>query len=300
MTTLDDVAGMAAELRGLQIRNMTVEKIKEKLSKLLEGQPVVGVTYDCENSFVRSRICPATGSYSTLVDLIYPPTATLSYGRASVPGSQVLYASLNKGTSMDEIEVSTGNTVQTIICRPMPGQKITLAAVGEIQAAAANGRTRVSGASLVNQVDEWMNSDRPQFNKYLFVDAFLADVFSAKTTKSFDYAISACFADIIYERYNMGVLFASMRRDNGWNLALPRGLFDKRCEVLMVSEEKINGVYGYGVYDPDMTNLRISNQFDPDGRIAWERTQRTFHIPWALSSGGRFPSDLVGWRPNAA
>lgn len=300
MTTLDDLAGLVAELKGLQIRNITMEKIKEKLAILLEGQPVIRVTYDCENTFVRSRVCPANKNFSTLLDLIYPPTATQSYGRASVPNSQVLYASFNKGTSMDEIEVETKNIVQTIVFRPIQSHKISLVAVGEIQAAAANGRTRVCGPKLVNRVEEWITSDRAQFNKYLFVDAFLAEVFSTKTAKSSDYAISACFADIIYEKYDMGVLFPSVRRDNGWNLALPRGLFDKSCEVLMVMEEKINGVYGYGIYDPDCKNLRSTNKFDPDGRIAWERTQPTFHTSWTLSSGGSFPSDQVGWRPNRA
>ena len=294
MESLDSIAVIAATLRGHHTRSWKLSDISDKLLRILANKSFPTVIYEHAAVFCRSRICRENTGYDNLRDLIYPPKPSTSFGRASLPNRHVFYGSLNKGTAMEEIDVATGMLVQSIMFRPKEGHRIALLAIGEAQAVAANGRSRVCGEQFARDMDLMMNNDRDKFQEFLYADSFLAEMFSRPTAKDYEYAVSASAAEIIYQGSHIGLLFPSVRRHQGWNVAMTREYFDEHCEVVAVSEERVRKVYEYGIYDPEI--VRVATHFDPDGRIAWEKFQE-FHSDWSIQDGVQLPEHLKGWSP---
>lgn len=103
MADLDEKAAIATALREADLRSLTADALREKLLKLLSGYQILGVPRTAHQLWHRARVSSNPEGFSSLDDLIYPPSGNSSYGRANLPGSFVMYGSWNHPTCVDEI-----------------------------------------------------------------------------------------------------------------------------------------------------------------------------------------------------
>ena len=281
-----------AELRGSNLRGRNPEEISATMGRLLDGYNVFNAMYTEEDVFCRGRKCRTPQGFSNLSELIYPSPAGQHYGRAHVPGAQVLYASANKRIVLDEIGAMAGDYVQVIGLRARSGMSLPFAIVGEYQSVLNSGRPLFAGRGSVEAIQSLFQTDPANVQAMLYVDSFLAEVYRREAARPWEYMITALFAEQVNKTIG-GVLYESVQTVGGMNAAIPALLFDSSCEVLFTELLRVDRYYGFGVYDT--THLNWTNAFLSDGAIDWEG-KTSFAFDWSMDGGINISPGTTGWR----
>lgn len=276
--SIDELARASDELRGLDHRARSIDEIKILLDKIVSGHWVCSVPVHPQQTLFRVRKCDSSNPYNSLRDLIYPPVANVSYGRANVPGKPVLYASWNLQTALDEINAEAGDHVQVIEVRLRAAHEVILLIIGEMRHIYSTGRSLLGATSNEAYASQLFTSNNEQFVRAYFVDCLFAELFSRPGGRSIDYKITSFIAENLLSR-DLGLIYPSVQAHNGINIALPKSVFDSRCLVASTTLIKIEKFYKYGIYQ--LRNIALSSQFGLDGTIIW--SDATGSLPSSLS-----------------
>jgi hypothetical protein len=291
--TLDSLVSLAESLRGVHLRGCSAEEVYKKLRALIAGYKAVCITRSEEQIWYRARRCPSRDGYDNLRQCIYPPLAnSVDYGRANLPGAPAMYSAWNMLTALDEISVESGQLVQIIFLRVKPGLQFPCYVVGDYAHINNSGRSQISSEILVDGVEKQLYTLPVGVTKrHLFVDAFLAEQFSRPHGRSFEFKLTAAFAARLYAA-NRGVIYPSIERRGGMNLATSAQCFDRSFEVVCTVVMEVKRSHGCGVYDS--ATLKASSTFAADGAIDWKAPQ-ALNFSHTLRRGNRLPKGHRGW-----
>jgi hypothetical protein len=228
----------------------------------------------------RIRQLGASNFYSLVDELVYRKEPAKEYGRCHTPGETVLYASRRWGTACDELELHVGDRFQAIYFDHLTlfESRTEAFALGELSTWFLSGMTMhgftdtdsnlransimVSAASSRQKTVALLNS--------AIVDGYLVKLFSAVSTQKNapEHIVSGNAASVILNCWRVdSLLYLSSRDSNGFNLAVKKDAFDKKCRLLKTGVYRIvrrlpNGLY---VAEVEKTSLEIL----PSGKIVW-------------------------------
>lgn len=214
----------------------------------------------------RGVLLDEAGPHPNVSRVSYHPKPQ-NFTRAGSPGQPMLYASRNRGTVFAELGAKTGDLVQLIACRPKDGQIVRSEIVGEFEYVFNAGLSLVGYDKSIELVEGLAAKDPLQFQRAVFVDAFFAHLFSRRIPRdsSILYRPTAIIAFYLMN-HSEALMFPSVQRRGGLNIAVPAATFDKKFEVLDSEVVRVNHL-GYEQYVGDV--IKMSERIDADGRIAW-------------------------------
>jgi hypothetical protein len=290
ISAFDKKVKIATRLREADLGSISAEALREDLLKLLDGYLILGVPRSAQQVWYRARKAKTEEGYACLTELVYPKGGNTSYGRANLPGSSAMYGSLSIPTVFDEKDVEQGDIVQTITFRPIVGSMVPCHIVGNYRSFHNCGRCLIHDPKTEAILGQMQAKVPDAFLSAVFVDSFLAEFFGRINTVSYNYKLSAVYAELLMT--NGGVIFPSVKNPGGMNLAIPSALFDSTFEVITTEVFKVQNAWGYGLYAPKP--LRRSCDFDTDGNIDWKSTKNRM-ARWSPQGGIEFDS-APGWR----
>jgi hypothetical protein len=283
----------AAQLRGADQRSVSNQKLEALLEAIHGCYLHFPTTYDYRQVFYRVRKCDSADGWPSLVDCLNPPLGSPNYGRASMPREPILYGSLNLWTALDEIDASEGDFVQVVGFNVVPGEKMVAGHIGDLTKCKNSGSTTLGNSPIAMFVREIARLTPIGFHRGAYVDGLLSELFSAQTSKHYDYRITAMFAKSIFDS-GQGLIYPSVRTRHAMNLALHRQLFDANFQILFSQVLQIRHYFGYSTYD--LGSKRYSTAFSENGVIDWQQNMKpSLEVgPYDFSEA---PFDLSGWRP---
>lgn len=293
--SLDDLFAMAESIRGANLRARTVDSIREQLLALLSGYELNGIGRSSHQVWYRARRCEGGTEFSSLSDMIYPPSGSPDFGRAQLPGSSVLYASWNPFTALDEIGAQAGDMIQIIALRPIAGVDVPCHVVGEYQNFNNSGRSLLRSEKIEQYMSHLQSTDIKRFISSVFVDSVVAELFRYPVKRAFEYKFTAVYSELLL-RAKGGLIYPSVETSGGMNLAVSAATFDSEFEVLSTEVLKIERSYGYGLYVCSL--LRQSCDFETNGCINWGSMQHREFIR-TPQAGLQEAQHIPGWRKGA-
>jgi len=151
----------------------------------------------------------------------------------------------------------------------------------------------VNATKLIDAVAAMVQGlSEEEANKLVYLDAFLAEEFSRRAARPYEYKLTAAYAKIL-SRGNGGLMYPSVEIRGGINLAVTARVFDDNFEVLATDVHEVGAYYGYGVYD--LILRRSSCEFEKDGRIIWD-SKKSLSFTHSLQGGKQLLHDVEGWR----
>lgn len=293
MASMDALVEITESLRGVHLRRCSPKEVDEKLSTLIVDYQPMGVTRSEAQIWFRARPCPSRDGYDNLRRCIYPPDpAKVGYGRANLPGAPAMYSAWNEHTALDEISAESGQLVQIIYLRPKPGVQFLCHVIGDYAHVHNSGRSQINSEIIVNAVWGELDTLPPELqDKHRFVDTFLAEQFSRPHGRAFEFKLTAAFAARLY-RGKGGVIYPSVERRGGMNLATSAQDFDRSFEVVHTSLVEIKRFHGCGVYECKL--IKTSSTFAADGTIDWKASQ-DLNFSRSPAGGLQLPGYTGGW-----
>lgn len=290
--SLEQLSIMADALRGADLRTKSVESIKTALSEFLSGYSPIAIGRSSHQIWFRARLCSGPSGYSSLHEMIYPPSGCPDFGRAQLPGSSVLYASWNAPTALDEVGAQSGSHVQIIRLRPIEGVDIPCHVVGEYQKFHQSGGSLVNSEKLIGSLAQIQDANPTDFVRSVFIDSFISELFRYPAKRSFEYKITAAYSELLHLGAG-GLIYPSVESLGAMNLAVPARVFDTKFEVVDTKVWTVEEAFGYGIYS--LSPLRSSCDFDESGVIRWDSKMRR-DFSWTPQTGIRERKHIAGWR----
>lgn len=294
--SLERLSELASILRGSDLRGISEARLDEILESVLQGYFFQVSTYDHRQLCYRARKCQNKAGFDNLADCLNPPRGSAEFGRASLPFELVIYSSWNIPTALDEISAMPGEFVQVTAFNAVPGVQTKMAKIGDLQRRANSGRTLFPDLPDDSKFQQWRASNPSTYQRALYIDCLLAEIFTSASTRHVEYRISAKFAATTYTR-GFGLIYPSVRSPHAMNIAHHRSMFDGGCQVLFTQVLEIEEFLGYSIYG--FNRLKFSSVFRPDGGIEWGSVN--LPMPNKGAFGAPEPLDnLYGWRPPPA
>ena len=292
MLPIPEMHRVAAELRKSSTDGSSEDEIL-KLFRTLSGGPGVGISRSHHQLWWRARICKSRDGYSSIYEMLYPPTGSTDYGRASLKGSRTLYAGWNRRVALDEIHAKEGDVVQLITLRVKDPIQFPCAIIGELQAVWNSGRSLINSEKIEQAIRTGIDAQDPGMFYDLFVDSLISEIFRAPILDSTQYITSAVIANHLLCSGHGGIMYPSVRSAHSINLAVASEAFDSNFEVLGSEVMEIIANHGYGLYIPKL--LKQTWELETDGTFKWDSAR----VP-PITEGRRrdtlIPPDFKGWR----
>ncbi|WP_240222964.1 RES domain-containing protein [Rheinheimera hassiensis] len=264
MHSIQELYKKAELLRSIDLETADVISLEKQLTDFTYNHTEAAIPRTWEQTWYRARPCENEKKFNNLHEIIYPKGGSDKFGRAQLPQSEVLYASWNLPTALEEINAKRGDLVQLITLRARSYSKIICGLVGQLQYYYTTGRTLLRTGPAVKQIEDISNS--PEWLQKLFIDSFIADAFRKKVENNYEYKISAIYAEKLHKAGG-GLIFPSVKHAGAMNIAIPSHTFDAKCEVLDTHLIRIVNYFGYGIYGYKC--IGYSSVFRANGDIEW-------------------------------
>lgn len=271
-----------------------IEAWIEEVRRAHPGGRMFGIPLAPGHVWYRGRVCKRPDCFNFLRELIYPPEKHTLLGRANYANDPVFYASWNEPTMMSELNFNIGDFIYIISVRPREGTSLLATILGEYAQIAGGG------SSLYNCRENEVAYRRMEHGTIFeliastILDSFFAEQFSARVQAPFyQYKFTAAFARLILGMERTGLLYPSVCRRGGMNLAINPEIFDGYFEILEAKVIHVRSDFGYGMaFGPE---IRRTASFAEDGQINWEagtraRAGRTEYGELRPDQG------VLGWR----
>lgn len=276
--------------RAQGVKEMDESALRDAIGHLFRIVPIQRQRLHLPDSNIwwRGRRPKILGGHSNVAELIYPAISD-KYGRAHVPGQQMLYASRNPTTVFSELNLKTNEQVQLIAIRVKRERLVRAEIVGEWEYN-LNAGLSLLGADVSLKTFKQLATTLPPkvFYCALVCDAFFADMFSQRISedKPEHYRATAFVAKHLLEQSD-ALMFPSVQKRGGLNIAVPAATFDASFEVLFSEVCSVFNL-GYGVYAA--RPMRKSSGIDASGVIAWSsEASAEPGYTWSLEGGYKFP-----------
>lgn len=288
----DQLRSIAAELRSGASDGRSPDAIRDLFRSLCKAYQFPGITRSHQHVWYRARICEDASGYSSIYQMLYPPEGSRSFGRASLPGTRVLYAGWNQQVALEEVGASRGHVAQLISLRVQSPVQFRCAVIGEYQAIFNSGRSVVNSQNLEGSLSEELVADIDGAMSKVFVDSVTAEIFRSNISCSNDYVTSAVIADSIVG-HHAGLMYPSIRTSHAINLAVHADDFDRNFEVLESTVYEVLDYHGYGLFS--LKPLKATCEITSAGQFVWNSKRQ---MPSTLGSrrDKQVPSDFIGWR----
>lgn len=224
-----------------------------------------------------------------LRNIKYPPNpeAIIKYGRCNFPGQSILYASLMRMTSLDEMRPQSGDLITESVWKKKSSKLLVYIPIfsnqptnkpmvnietGEIIPYLTNIRTYEMNEKFKQQISHYPKNLK---ELALLVVQFIADCFSRNVNMQnhFNYIFSAFLADKFFNKIENGKIdainYPSVQdKLNSENLAIKPLVFDKLYEPWGVIESIVIRDFSEGGYKTEVTGACQKFNFDTN-EILW-------------------------------
>lgn len=264
---LDGLYEVAEVLRGFDLRVRSIDDVRNQLKKLMANyRPLFLYKWVPRQPMFRFRLCKDEVGYSSLHDMIYPQNGSPDFGRAQLPGSKVLYASLDMATALDEVGGQPGAVIQSISLQVVPDNDIRWHSVGDLRNWRLFGNSSFGDPRMDITLHELFQTDIGKFTENEFVDSTISYYFRRRSKRPYEYKISAAFSDVLLPSGGI-IIYPSVENYGGKNIAIPAQTFDSQFEVMSSTIYRIERAYGQGLYY--LSTLRCAENFDKHGGVEW-------------------------------
>lgn len=289
----DEVKSIAGRLLNSAKDGKTQEEIAEYFVKLLDTTySFPAITRSDHQIWYRARICDGPEGWGNVREMLYPPSGSPSYGRASLPGDKVLYAGWNPRVALDEIHAKKGQFVQIITLRVRAPFEFPCAVVGEHQSIFNSGSSIYNSEKLVKEFEERFGLLGENTEPQVFVDSVIADIFRTQIDNPAHHVTSATISAQVFKK-EWGLMYSSVRTTHAVNLAVRANEFDTKFEVLNSDILRISDYHGYGLFS--FETIRETAEIKLNGDFDWSST-RTMPASVGERRAMIVPSEFVGWR----
>ncbi len=267
--SLDEVRAIARSLIDPSLIGKPRADLLALVERLMEDHPLI-VSKDPRppTLFWRGRKAPAEG-FKYLREMMEPPTALCTtYNRCSGPGQSMVYAAMTLHTVFSEVRATAGEHVQVVVIAPKGDCKLQFAHIGEIDHWRRYGRSIESNPRVAAYLGAlFPNPDWSEIDvRRMFVDAFMADLFSRDGGTPGIYEVTSAIADRYLAAGMDGIAYPSVQHRGGLNIAL-----HPRCQNEMgVSEFGLYAIeedLDYGLFKKRF--VKDASSYDLDGLIKW-------------------------------
>lgn len=286
---------LGPRLLAADLKTRSHDSLDDELREFLFGYQAIGVTRNVGQIWHRARPIKPEKHFTNLHELIYPPTPSEHYGRASLPGSNVMYGAWNMNTACEEVEIEPGQHAQIICYRPLVGVEYKCHVVGEYHRYSSRGESFITDLPAAS-LKELKRTDPERFAAYAYVDSIISRLFRRKVSEknNCDYKLTAIYSDIFYDAGG-GLIYPSARNPAAANLALRPCDFDSQFEVIGTHVLLVGQSYREDV----VRRLRSGVEFFADGTINWNSTL-VRPMEHSHKTGWREKTPLPGWRKPSA
>lgn len=240
-------------LRSNAERKLHWSDIRARIDTITEDHLFFGGQIPSEVTFFRGRKLENDELFGATAQLTSrDPISITSYGRCHSPGKSVFYGSSNLETVFSELGLDVGSRVQIIEVRCKLDAAVTYTTIGEVDHVRRFGKasTLLGDGYREAIVKHWESLSEIARMRLNFVDAFMAEEFARPAKWSFEYKVTSAFSDIVFgPDIGIGAIFyPSVGHRGGWNVAVPKSIFDEKFEIVSSAVYRIFDAPGYGIF----------------------------------------------------
>lgn len=251
------------------IAQTNADVIEERLTWLLNYYEVINYKLSYDRGIYRARICDSPDGFKNVKDLSYPPKDLTKAGRLNEPMEPIFYAAFIVHTTLEEVEAKEGDYVHVANYKIDDSRGINGCIVGEILRVHRSGRTLLPG-KLGDKLNGILNS-MPQYDgmKYVFMDAFLADMLSNENASKNDYLHTRKLGKLLMNSVEDidAMVYPSVTLQSAVNIAIKTEAVSRVLKLASNCVLKINKRYDYGIFDYVITKHSCMQK--SDGTIIW-------------------------------
>ncbi|WP_428523596.1 RES family NAD+ phosphorylase [Roseibium sp.] len=238
-------------LRSNAERKLHSPDVRERLDTIIEDHLFLSGSIPGEFTFFRGRKLDDKKPFHTTDQLTArEPNHITSYGRCHSPGKSVFYGSNNLETVFSELGLDVGSRVQIIETRCKPKAAVTYTTIGEIDHVRRYGKpsTLLGDGFREAIVKHWDSLSQTARMRLNFVDAFMAEHFARPVKWPFEYKVTSAFSDIVFALDIGAIIYPSVGHRGGWNVAVPKNIFDENFKIVSSTVYRIFDAPGYGIF----------------------------------------------------
>ena len=255
LKTLPNALTMIEQLRGGLIHRCRREELRNIVDALISGVPVMYYPVNQEFLLFRGRIendiilnSPGEFSYC-------PIEYSKSYGRCHKPNTTIFYGANNLNTVLSELSPEIGDTVFVGVAKVKKSHNIRFTSIGELDYQRRFTTALYGGDHTSQSMYDAMRDINDQMRiRALLVDAFLAEQFSMKASKSNEYKLTSTLIEILLSPNRFagepmdGVIYPSVAHRGGNNYVVLPNSFDDKFEWDYFKSIEIVDDIGYGLF----------------------------------------------------
>lgn len=216
-----------------------------------------------EHDFVRVDQASYPGRYLVARGLV-------KVGRCNKASMPVLYASSSALTAVAEINVPVGGYARLLAFSFAEHRPLGL--VGELSYVHESGGSRsLHGAVEAVRREFEFKSENGLGN--LLIDTFFSQALRKDKQDPAElashYRLTSSISTVLLDPFIDGLMYPSVKKFGGWNLAIKPRIFDQRMRVLSASVVRVKRELGFGLIE--LETVMESTAFRPDRTIGWPR-----------------------------
>lgn len=251
LTKLRITQGIVDGLRSNAERKLHWAEIRTRIGTITDGHLFLSGPLPNNLPLYRGRKLDNEAPFDTIDQLTArEPSSVVSYGRCNNPGNSIFYGSNNLETVFSELGIDVGSRVQVIETRLKPGATVKFTTVGEIDQVRRFGKpSQMLGDGYRKAIeDHWSTLSQPARMRLNFADAFLAEHFLRAAKWPFEYKVTSAFSDLVFKEGIEALFYPSVGHRGGWNIAIPKEVYDNNFEVVSSAVYRIFDAPGYGMF----------------------------------------------------
>ncbi len=258
-------------------------EIEKGLRIVIEYYGIINFNLGNTLPFWRGRICASSDGFKNIKELSYPPRELTKAGRLNDLHAPLLYLSMNNLASLEEINASKGNYVNSIAYKIIGENKLRCGILGEITHVARSGRALIS-EELGTHLNRILNETEYEAGKsFVFTDAFLSSILRDRNASKTNYIHSRTLAKLVFEKHPGfdAIVYPSIALESAMNLAIKPESADRFLEILGISVMRVRKKYDYGIFDFEL--LRNAKGYEKNGDIRWDKKFKPIISPGTVS-----------------
>ncbi len=184
---------LVTRVDGLDMRSVDNKILQTMIGELFATHRGVCLD-DGRKPFVRGRkLTSVADRYNNVKEMIYPPEDKARLYRGNLPNDPVFYGGFSPVGICNELDMSSGEIMQTIVCRKIEESRPKLYLVGELESLSNNGTSSfyIDSRSAYEGFMKSMNDYPEDMYKQIVLDRLLSKRFRERQKNMSDMRLTA-------------------------------------------------------------------------------------------------------------